>query len=122
MSYVNQQGLGGFAGDTLAAVKAAASAVDPYFPEALCRVDQIRALRKNRKFLHAVFGKGPTVPVPSCALTPDNLPGGIGVEQAMRPMRSAVYIYEHPTLVALAAVAFFAIPFFAGVAVGKRIK
>jgi hypothetical protein len=108
-------------GDALDAVKKMSGAVDPYLPEALCRVDQIRALRKNRKFAYAIFGKAPTVPVPDCYEYPPGA-NGIGIEQSLRPLRAGVYVYRHPTLVALGIVSMFAVPFFIGYAMGKGSK
>jgi hypothetical protein len=122
MGYTARQAMGGIADDAVATLKRASGLVDPYFPEAICHVDQIIALRKNRKFTQAMLGKKPTVAVPTCYETAPGIPGGIGVEQALRPLRAAVYVHEHATLVALSAVAMVAIPFFLGVAVGKRVK
>src|SRR5512144_1537789 len=79
-------------GDTWDTVKSMSAAIDPYLPEALCRIDEIRALHKDRTALQAFFGKPPTVPVPNCMQA---LPGqhGIGVEKALKPLRAAAYVY-----------------------------
>ena len=110
--------MGGADSGLLDNLKKMSGAVDPYLPEALCRVDQIRALRKNRGFLSSMLGKKATVSVPECYPMPPGA-NGIGVEQALRPLRGAVYIYEHPTLVALGVLSVFAVPFFVGYAYGR---
>lgn len=102
--------------------KGAAGSVDPYLPEALCRVDQIRALRKNRGFVAAVFGKPPTVEVPRCQVTPPGLTGGVGVGGAIRPLRGAAYVYEHPTVVAIGIVAVIAVPYLLGYIHGRTTR
>lgn len=100
-------------------LKKMSGAIDPYLPEALCRVDQIRALRKNRGFISSVFGKKATVEVPQCyEMPPDQ--NGIGVEGSLRPLRSAVYVYKHPTLVALGILSVFTVPFLVGYAYGRK--
>ena len=107
-------------GDTWDTVKSISGAVDPYLPEALCRIDQIRALRNERTPLQVLFGKRPTVAIPACARVRDDLPGGIGVERAIKPLRAAVYVYENPASVWLGAAAVFMVPFLIGYAVGKK--
>jgi hypothetical protein len=108
-------------GDVWDTVKSMSGAVDPYLPEALCRVDQIRALRKDRTVLQSLLGKKPTVPVPVCARTPPNMKG-MGVEKAIKPLRAAVYAYQHPVHVWLGLTAILMVPFFAGYAVGRSSK
>jgi hypothetical protein len=113
--------LGSTFDDVMSTVKQMGGAIDSYLPEALCRVDQLRALRKDRSPVQALFGKKPTVPVPVCYKTP---PGqkGVGVVSAMKPLRGSVYIYEHPTLVWVGLTAVFAVPFLAGFLVGRKTK
>jgi hypothetical protein len=108
-------------GDTWDTVKSMSSAVDPYLPEAFCRIDQMRALKTDRTPLQAMFGKKPTVPVPTCSTTP---PGkkGIGVERAMKPLRAGVFVYRSPIVVWLGLTAVLMVPFIAGYAVGKKRK
>lgn len=108
-------------GDTWDTVKSMSSAVDPYLPEAFCRIDQIRALKKDRTPLQAMFGKKPTVPVPSCSSMPPNR-GGIGVEKAIKPLRMASYVYAHPVAVWLGLTAVLMVPFVAGYALGRSKK
>jgi hypothetical protein len=105
-------------GDTWDTVKSMSGAVDPYLPEALCRIDQIRALRQGRSPLQALFGKAPTVPVPTCATIQDGLPG-IGVEKAIKPLRAAAYLYRNPAVVWLGLTVALSIPFALGIMVGR---
>ena len=109
-------------GDTWDTVKSLSGSVDPYLPEALCRIDQLRALRQDRTALQVLFGKRKTVAVPTCARIRDDLPGGIGVEKAIKPLRAAVYVYENPASVWLGAAAVFMVPFLIGYAVGRNKK
>lgn len=108
-------------GDAWGTVKSMSGGVDSYLPEVFCRIDQLRALRKDRSPLQAMFGKAPTVPVPSCVEMPPGMPG-IGVQSAIKPLRAGVYLYQHPTIVWLGLAAVFAVPFLAGYAVGRRKK
>jgi hypothetical protein len=119
MSYTSRNlGLG----DTWDTVKSMSASVDPYLPEAFCRVDQIRALRKDRTVAQAMFGKKPTVPVPACVRVPDNKPGGVGVSKVIDKLRAVTYVYQHPIVVWLGLTAVLAVPFLAGVAVGRMKK
>ena len=93
--------------------------VDPYLPEVICRISQLQALSKGRTPLQAMFGKKPTVPVPSCTPTPAGK-GGIGLERAARPLRALVYANRHPTIVWLGLTALLGVPLLAGYWLGKR--
>lgn len=122
MSYTSKYGavaaLGSTWDDALSVVKGMSGSVDPYLPEVLCRVDQIRALRKDRSAIQALFGKAPTVPVPDCATTAPGLPG-VGVEQAVAPLRAYVYMNKNPAVVWLGLTAALMIPFLLGYSVGR---
>jgi hypothetical protein len=114
--------MSGLLDDVMGFAKQESGLVDPYLPEALCRIDQIRALRKNRSFVAAVFGKRPTVEVPTCTQTPLNTKGGVGVVGAIRPLRGAAYVYQHPTVVALGIAAVVSIPYLLGYVHGRRSR
>ncbi len=114
-------------GDTLSdLMKCGASAVgtvlggaaDPYLPEALCRIAQLQALSKDRTPLQAMFGKKPTVPVPTCVTTPSGK-GGIGMEKAIKPLRALVYVHQHPATVWIGLVALFGVPMAIGYMLGR---
>lgn len=108
-------------GDTWDTVKSMSASVDPYLPEALCRIDQIRALRQGRTPLQALFGKKPTVPIPACITTPAGR-GGIGVEKAIKPLRAGAYVYRHPTIVWAGLTAILGVPMLVGYMLGRRSK
>src|SRR5262245_10844645 len=93
---------------------AAAGATDPYLPEMICRVSQLQALSKDRTPLQALFGKKPTVPVPSCTKTPSGIKGGLGLEKAIKPLRALVYVNQHPVTAWLGITALFGVPLLAG--------
>lgn len=100
---------------------AAGGAADPYLPEVMCRLSQLQALSKNRTPLQALFGKKPTVPVPACPKTPAGK-GGIGLERAVKPLRAAVFVNQHPITAWLAVAAILGVPMFAGYMIGKRSR
>ncbi len=125
MSYTRKNGavaaLGGTWDDALSVVKNMSGSVDPYLPEVLCRVDQIRALRKDRSVLQMLTGKAPTVAVPNCSTTAPGLPG-IGVEEAVAPLRAYVYMNQNPWIVWLGITAALMVPFLLGYSAGKGSK
>jgi len=96
-------------------------AADPYFPEAICRITQLRALREGRTPVQALFGKKPTVPVPQCVQMP---PGqkGIGVEKVLKPLRALVYVNQHPATVWLGLTALLGTPILIGYMIGRRSR
>lgn len=96
-------------------------AADPYLPEVMCRIAQLQALGKNRTPLQAMFGKKPTVPVPSCISTPPGR-GGIGLERAVKPLRALVYVNQHPLVAWAALTALFGLPLLAGYMIGKASR
>lgn len=96
-------------------------ATDPYLPEAICRVGQLQALGKGRTPLQALFGKKPTVPVPTCVVMPPGKPG-IGVESALKPLRALVYVNRHPSTVWLGVAVLFGVPLAVGYMIGRRSR
>jgi hypothetical protein len=96
-------------------------AVDPYLPEAICRVSQLQALSKGRTPLQALFGKKPTVAVPTCANTP---PGqkGMGLEKAIKPLRALVYVNQHPTVMWAGLTALLVVPMLVGYMIGRKTR
>ena len=79
---------------------------DPYFNEAVCRVQQIRALENKQ-------------PLPACATTPANLTGGAGLRKMMPPLRAYVYAEKHPWTYAAAVVGVLGLPMLLGYALGR---
>ncbi len=93
-------------------------ATDPYLPEVMCRIAQLQALGKGRTPLQTLFGKKPTVAVPACAAVAPGR-GGIGLEKAVKPLRSLVYVNQHPVAVWLGLTALLGVPVLLGYMIGK---
>jgi hypothetical protein len=100
---------------------AVGGATDPYFPEVICRFSQLQALSKGRTPLQALMGKKPTVAVPACAKTPPGK-GGIGLERAVKPLRAAVFVNQHPIAVWAGLTAILGVPMLVGYMIGKRSR
>lgn len=100
---------------------AVGGATDPYLPEVICRISQLQALSKGRTPMQVMFGKKPTVPVPSCTNTPMGK-GGIGLERAVKPLRGLVYVNQHPVTVWLGLSAILGVPLLVGYMIGKRSR
>jgi len=94
---------------------------DPYIPEILCRVSQLNALTTNRTPLQAMFGKKPTVAVPSCASPPLGA-NTVGIGRAIRPLRALVYVNRHPTTAWLGLTALLGIPMLVGYMIGRKTR
>lgn len=108
-------------GDAMDTVTQVAASVDPYFPEALCRIKQLRALKTGRTPLQILIGKKPTETVPTCTSTPPGR-GGVGVEKAIKPLRAGVYVAQHPMTVWLGVTAILGVPLLVGYMIGKRSR
>jgi hypothetical protein len=85
---------------------AASVATDPYFPEVICRIGQVQAVRANK-------------PKPPCSRTPLGLPGGVGLGKLILPLRGFVYAEQYPILYPLAAFVLIGIPFLIGYQWGR---
>lgn len=101
--------------DTIAnAISSASGAVgaalnvagDPYLPEVICRVSQLHAIKA---------GQSP----PACADTPPGLPGGVGLDKAIFPLRMFVYAEQHPWVYPLAAAVLIGLPMWIGYELGS---
>jgi hypothetical protein len=79
---------------------------DPYLPETVCRVGQLRDI-------HA--GKKP----PVCVRTADKLPGGVGLRKLIKPLRGYIYAEQHKWVYAAGAAAIIGVPLLIGYALGK---
>lgn len=109
-------------GDAWDDVKSASSLIDPYLPEVLCRIDQLRALRSGRSVLQVMMFQPPTVPVPACVTTPPGIVGGIGVVRAINPLRAGVWAYTNPGGVWLVLALAVGVPFLVGYSMGTNAK
>lgn len=79
---------------------------DPYLPEAVCRVRQLKAIESRTA-------------VPPCVTTAPDLVGGIGLRKAMRPLRAFVYAEQHPWLYAVVVATVVGVPALIGYRLGK---
>lgn len=101
-------------GDLSSTIGAVVSAVgtvgsiasDPYLPEVTCLVGELSAIKRGQ------------VPTP-CAKTQPGLPGGIGLSDAVLPLRAYVYAKQNPWVVPAAIAAIFGVPFLLGYTFGK---
>lgn len=85
---------------------AADLATDPYLPETVCRVGQLKALNANQR-------------AGACATTKDNLGGGVGLRKFVKPLRGYVYAQQHKWVYPAAVAAILGLPFIIGYAAGK---
>ena|SRR5258705_8123616 len=103
-----QLGLGMSVSEITGAVSSMARALtDPYLPETICRAKQIYAIRAG-------------LPVPTCAKTKPNLPGGIGLRKAVVPARGFAYAEQHKWVYPVSVAAVLGIPFVLGYLIGKK--
>lgn len=97
-------------GDVASAAKLAATVTtDPYFGEAVCRVQQLKAIESKTA-------------VPACATTRAGIAGGVGLGRAMPALRFYVNASRKPgkwpLYAALAAAV--GVPLAIGYAIGRR--
>jgi hypothetical protein len=126
MSYTRREGMGDALSDLLKCGQSAigvvvGGATDPYLPEVICRISQLQALGKGRTPIQAMFGKKPTMTVPTCSSVPSGRPG-IGLERAVKPLRALVYVNRHPTAAWLGLTAILGIPLVVGYMIGKKAR
>jgi len=79
---------------------------DPYFNEVLCRIGQLHAIRT-----HAA--------VPVCQDTPLGLPGGVGLERVILPLRAFVFAEANPWAYVVGAAVLFGVPMLIGYQLGR---
>lgn len=111
MGSLASMGLGSLGADT--ALEAAGVALttiqDPYLPELLCRMKQLAAIEKKQT-------------LPACQAQPLTLRGGIGLRNAMLPMRGYVYAQQHKWAYAVAAIGLIGLPILVGYQIGKHTR
>ena len=81
-------------------------ASDPYLPEVTCLIGQLSAIKS---------GQTPG----ACNQTPDGLPGGVGLSDAVKPLRWYVYAKQNPWVFPAAVFAVIGLPFLIGYTIGK---
>ncbi len=79
---------------------------DPYFPEIVCRMGQIRQSEKGQ-------------PMTVCQTTIDGLPSSGNLSKYLPPLRAYVYAEQNKWVFPLAAFAVIGVPFFLGYMTGK---
>lgn len=80
-------------------------ATDPYLPEIICRVQQLKQIGRQEA-------------VQVCADTPPNA-GGVGISGAMPVLRGYVYAQQNPWVYPVAILAVLGIPLWIGYQFGK---
>lgn len=81
-------------------------AADPFIPEIVCRVQQLKQIGGNQ-------------PVQICTDTPDTVVGGVGIRSAMPALRAYVYAQQNPWVYPLAIAAILGIPLWIGYELGR---
>lgn len=124
MSYEPRQTLGSAALDNMIKCgsgivgTAVGGVADPYLPEVLCRVQQLQAMTKGRTPLQILTGKKPVAPIPPCKEIPLGRKS-IGVDKAIKPLRTVVYVGQNPHVVWLGAAAIVGVPLLLGYMLGR---
>lgn len=81
-------------------------ASDPYLPEIVCRVGQLKNIDHGEV-------------VQTCLETPDDIAGGVGLRNAIYPLRAYVYAQQNKWVYPLAVAAILGIPMWIGYELGK---
>lgn len=102
-SIAARQGMGDLESLVIAGINIAN---DPYLNEVICRARQLQAVKAKTA-------------VPVCPNTAPGIPGGIGLERAVVPMRAYVYAEEHKWVYLLAGVGIIGLPLLIGYELGK---
>lgn len=79
---------------------------DPYLPETVCRVGQLKAINNRQR-------------PGACVRTADNLSGGVGLRKLIKPLRGYVYAEQHKWVYAATVAAVIGVPFLFGYMAGK---
>lgn len=80
-------------------------ASDPYLPEVICRVGQLKAIDHGE-------------PLAVCQPAPPGVIGGVGLGRALPALRAYVYAQQHRWVYAVAAAALFGVPLLIGYELG----
>lgn len=101
-------------GDLASTVTAAATAIgiaadlaaDPYLPETVCHLGQLRDLNAGRK-------------PAACIKQRDGLPGGVGLRKVIKLQRAYIYAEQHKWAYVAAGAAVIGVPMLLGYMLGK---
>src|SRR5262252_7424887 len=97
-------------GDLASVLSTAADvASDPYLPEVICRIQQLKNIDR---------GEAATV----CAEVPEGVAGGVGLRNAMVPLRAYVYAQQNKWVYPLAVAAILGVPMWIGYELGRAGK
>lgn len=97
-------------GDLLGSINTVVDvASDPYLPEVLCRIQQLKNIDHNE-------------PVAVCQETPQGVNGGVGLHNAMAPLRAYVYAQQNTWVYPVAVALILGLPLFIGYEFGRSSK
>lgn len=98
-------------GDLAQTIATAADvATDPYLPEVICRIQQLKQIDHGE-------------PVMTCAETPEGVQmAGVGLRNAMVPLRAYVYAQQNTWVYPLAILAVLGLPLWLGYELGRSSK
>jgi hypothetical protein len=82
---------------------------DPYLPEVICRVSQLKAINAGQR-------------PGTCVKTAKGLRGGVGMGRFVEPLRAYVYAEQHRWVYAAAFAGIVGVPLLIGYALGKGSK
>ena len=81
-------------------------ASDPYLPEIVCHIGQLNQIKTGQT-------------VQNCQELPPGLPGGVGLDRAVVPLRWFVYAQQNPWVYPLAIAVVLGLPMLIGYELGK---
>ncbi len=97
-------------GDLIGTINTAVDvASDPYLGEVMCRIGQLKNIDHNE-------------PVAVCADTPPGVNGGVGLHNAIVPLRAYVYAQQNTWVYPLAVAVLLGLPLFIGYEFGRGAK
>ncbi len=84
-------------------------ASDPYLPEVVCRIGQLKNIDHHE-------------PVAVCEPTPAGVIGGVGLGRALPALRAYVHAQQNRWVYAVAAAALFGVPLLIGYEIGRSSR
>lgn len=105
--YGSRRGVGALGGIEDVLTSASSVASDPYLSEVVCQMTALKQIEAGGA-------------VTQCAPTADNLPGGIGLRNAVGPLRAYVYAQQNKWVYPVAVLALFGLPMWVGYELGRK--
>lgn len=105
--YGSRRGIGALGGLEDVLTSASAVAADPYLSEVVCQMTALSQIEAG-----GTAGE--------CLPTAPGLPGGVGLRNAVAPLRMYVYAQQHKWVYPLAALALFGLPMWIGYEIGRK--